>query len=143
MNKMIRVAMAIVMGGMVFASAGNVLAGDTVDVGLFEMSRSDFNDLRAMVAGEPVSNRVYSQPADTEVAGVLEMNKADLDRIKNLVSGKASVSDTAVYAKPKKMVNIGLIEMSQADLDSLRNKVGSGPVVRLAERIDHVSGTVN
>ena len=136
MKKTIRNTMMILAGvSMIFAAAGNAAADEMVNVAGIQISKADFLDIKARVAGEPAGNRVYAQKSETANLGGIELGAEDAKRIKALVAGDASLADASVYARSPETVDLGIVTLEKADFDAIKAQVSGGPVVRLAQRI--------
>ncbi len=99
---------------------------DMIDIGTGEMERSEFNALRAVMAGQRVTaGSVVSTPrVDTQRYGMIEMTVADFERLKDLVAGRAvDPSLQHVDSEAIAMVDIGTGEMPQDAFLALKEMI--------------------
>ena len=136
MKKTIRNAMMILAGvSMIFAAAGNAAADEMVNVAGIQISKADFLDIKARVAGEPAGNRVYAKKSETVNLGGIDLAAEDAGQLKAMVAGDIALADAAVYASAPEMVDLGIVTLERADFEAIKAQVNGGPVVRLAQRI--------
>ena len=100
-----------------------------VSVGPTEMSMSDFNDLRNMVAGRYVETRNSAGRGRTEMVNVgpASMSAQDYTVLTALVSG-SDVINAVVYEKRRPVLDMGIFVLNQSDFEMIKEKVGKGPL---------------
>jgi len=119
MKKSIYIAI-MAMAAMVWA--GTALA-DSVDIGLGEMDRTEFETLRQMVSGEYRPSDVATrEKAEDEY--VAEFNWRDVEEIQQAMAGSVSRQNDAV-ASATGLVDIGLGSMSTTEFCDLNKLVAS------------------
>ena len=119
MKKSIYIA---VMAMVAVVWAGAALA-DTVDIGLGEMDRAEFETLRQMVNGEYRPSEVLTREKTKEVY-VAEFNLRDVEEIRQAMAGDASRERETVAATDG-LVDIGLGSMSTSEFCDLNKLVAS------------------
>ena len=136
MKKTIRNTMMILAGvSMIFAAAGNAAADEMINVAGIQISKADFLDIKARVAGEPAGNRVYAKKSETVNLGGIDLAAEDAGQLKAMVAGDLSLADARVTAGSPEVVDLGIVTMEKADFEAIKAQVSGGPVVRMAQRI--------
>ncbi len=108
---------------LVFFVSGIAMA-EMVDIGPGKMDRTDFDQIKAMVAGESVNTASPFDKSDAEqVYGLLKMRPSDVENLKNRVSGNFVATDNNAAARPIELVSIGPGKMTSDDFYSLKRMV--------------------
>ncbi|HDI58892.1 MAG TPA: hypothetical protein ENF48_00810 [Desulfobacteraceae bacterium] len=112
--------------GMLLMVSGPALAGsdEIVNLGTVEMSRGDLDRIRAMVAGEVVSEAVAPVPEPSVNLGVVELARSDLDRIRALMAGAESAPVTV--ASGEEIVDVGRVALPRSEFEALKMQVSDG-----------------
>jgi len=113
------VAMALLM-------AAGIASADSVDIGLGQMDRAEFESLRQIMSGEHRSSVAVKKdkPADIYVG---ELNWKDVEAIRHSMAfGGSGRSETAVASSGQ--VNIGLGAMPTTEFCDLNKLVASNNV---------------
>jgi hypothetical protein len=126
--KKLTMAAVIVLTAVV---AFDGVSAEMVDIGLGQMERSEFLDLKAMVQGRPTnSTATLSTPIDRpERYGMVEMARADFAALRDQVAGRNVGVDAEPMAQTLvQVVNIGTGEMPLDEFMALKRRV-EGTVV--------------
>lgn len=123
----------IVIGLVMFLCAPLAIAGtgaahrnapDTVDLGLIAMSRHDFEQMKALVAGEaPSDSRPAPRSVSMETVGQVEMTADEAATLRQMVAGNYTGPENAVSSRAVANIQLGLISMPRADYDTLQDMV--------------------
>lgn len=117
-NMMIKTAAALVM---VFFLSGIAMA-EMVDIGMGQMDKGDFEQIKAMVAGQVKSTdgHVTSNRDVEQVYGLVKMSPVDFDNMKKIVAGEFIFSPADGSSHPIELISIGPGKMTRDDFNGLK-----------------------
>ncbi len=121
MKKKISIVLAMMM---LLAFCAPAFAGEEeiVNVGTAQMTRGEWDRLKAMVAGKPVP-KAKTPMAETKVdLGVVELSQADVDQLRSMIDGTYVASRDA-GGQRQEMVDAGVVIMSRAEFESIKQQV--------------------
>ena len=113
--------MAVAMAMVMMAA---VAMAETVDIGLGNMDRAEFETLRQMVSGDfqPPDRVSVEQPRQLRFA---EFNQADVDGIREAMSIDTRRQPVSAFASDDNLVDIGTGSMATSDFCDLNKLVAS------------------
>ena len=110
---------------LVITLSGPAAAGPDawVNVGTAQISHSDLDQLRAMVAGRPPAATV-ALPAEPQAdLGVVELARKDLDQVRAMVAGTYRAPAGTAFAARQETVDVGKVALSRSEYESLKRQV--------------------
>ena len=98
---------------------------DSVDIGLGQMDRAEFEALRQMVAGEFQPSDSLTTKVSADEAYVAEFNQRDVESIRQAMTRNSDTTTALTAAPGGSQVDIGLGAMSTNEFCDLNKLVAS------------------